>query len=333
MLYAPVVIPTLNRFEHFKQCLESLERCNNADKTEVYVALDYPPSDKYVEGWRKIDEYLSVKESCHLFKKLTVYRREKNYFFSEEGNAEPVINEISKEYDRYIFSEDDNVFATGFLDFINHGLEKYKDDKSVIAICGYSHYINDSNEINTDGFNSFRNQSYFSWWGAGTWFDRRLGDQDNLEYCRIPFYDKTIMKRVKGIPDSFKYMMLSLRSGVKCPQTDVFQTLRCLIFDYCTITPIASLVNNVGYDDTGVHSYKGGRKCLYSEVKIDNTPFMGIKIAPEDVSNRISKSIVTRYSYKGEVRPWMYLLYYFIKIIGYDRYLKMNHFLRKLLNK
>ena len=60
MLYAPVVIPTLNRFEHFKQCLESLERCNNADKTEVYVALDYPPSDKYVEGGEKLmSTYLS----------------------------------------------------------------------------------------------------------------------------------------------------------------------------------------------------------------------------------------------------------------------------------
>ena len=59
--YAPVWIPTLNRFEHFKRCLESLERCTGADKTDVYVGLDYPPSDKYVEGWKKIDAYLAEK--------------------------------------------------------------------------------------------------------------------------------------------------------------------------------------------------------------------------------------------------------------------------------
>ena len=45
--FAPVLIPTLNRYEHFKRCLESLERCTWAEKTDVYVALDFPPSDKF----------------------------------------------------------------------------------------------------------------------------------------------------------------------------------------------------------------------------------------------------------------------------------------------
>lgn len=30
--YAPVVIPTLNRYDHFKACLESLEKCRGVDK-------------------------------------------------------------------------------------------------------------------------------------------------------------------------------------------------------------------------------------------------------------------------------------------------------------
>lgn len=29
-----------------------------ADQTEVYVALDHHPSEKYVEGWKRIDSYL-----------------------------------------------------------------------------------------------------------------------------------------------------------------------------------------------------------------------------------------------------------------------------------
>ena len=52
MKAAPVIIGTLNRFEHFHDCLESLEKCTMADETDVYVALDYPPSEKYVEGWK-----------------------------------------------------------------------------------------------------------------------------------------------------------------------------------------------------------------------------------------------------------------------------------------
>ena len=58
MIYAPVVIPTLNRYEHLRQCLESLSNCTLAEETEVYVALDYPPLEKYVEGWQKTREYL-----------------------------------------------------------------------------------------------------------------------------------------------------------------------------------------------------------------------------------------------------------------------------------
>ena len=45
--YAPVLIPTLNRYEHLKQCLESLSKCSLAEHTEVYIALDFPPSEKY----------------------------------------------------------------------------------------------------------------------------------------------------------------------------------------------------------------------------------------------------------------------------------------------
>ena len=61
--YAPVLIPTLNRYEHFKRCLESLEKCTGAEHTEIFVALDYPPSEKYKEGWSKICKYLEEKNN------------------------------------------------------------------------------------------------------------------------------------------------------------------------------------------------------------------------------------------------------------------------------
>ena len=110
--YAPVIIPTLNRNVHFERCLESLERCSGADQTEVYVALDYPPSEKYKEGWKKIDDYLRLKESQNGFKKLHVIRRDRNYgICHENGNYETLIREIKKSYDRYILSEDDNEFS------------------------------------------------------------------------------------------------------------------------------------------------------------------------------------------------------------------------------
>ena len=39
---APVIIPTLCRYDHFKRLMESLNKCTWADKTDVYIGLDYP---------------------------------------------------------------------------------------------------------------------------------------------------------------------------------------------------------------------------------------------------------------------------------------------------
>lgn len=61
MIYAPVLIPTLNRYDHLRRCLESLSRCSWAEYTDVFVALDYPPEqnrEKYEDGWRQNRAYL-----------------------------------------------------------------------------------------------------------------------------------------------------------------------------------------------------------------------------------------------------------------------------------
>ena len=101
--YAPVIIPTLNRFEHFKRCLESLEHCTGAEYTDVYVALDYPPSECYRVGWEMINSYLTEKESEHGFSHLFVIRRSSNYgICKQDGNYELILKDLSKISDRYI---------------------------------------------------------------------------------------------------------------------------------------------------------------------------------------------------------------------------------------
>lgn len=129
MNLAPVIIPTLNRYSHFKQCLDSLELCTLADKTIVYVALDFPPSEKYIDGWRKIDNYLRDKESHNNFRKLIVYRRKTNCGVGNiQSNSNLLQAEMRDKYESYIFTEDDNVFSPNFLVYMNTCLEKYKDN-------------------------------------------------------------------------------------------------------------------------------------------------------------------------------------------------------------
>lgn len=184
MIYAPVIIPTLSRFNLFQKCLESLENCTGANKTDVYIGLDFPPSEKYQKGWEKIDAYLHQKESSNKFHSLTVFRRSKNC-----GTANPNCNSallrqyIETQSERYIFSEDDNVFSPNFLEFINKGLEKFKDDSSVFAINGFCHYpIYDFKYKDNNFF--FHNTDY-SAWGFGTWVEKR---KKCIEDVRINHY-------------------------------------------------------------------------------------------------------------------------------------------------
>lgn len=167
ILYAPVVIPTLCRFDTFKLCIESLSNCIGAEHTEVFVGLDYPLKESHWEGYKKIKEYL--QNATFRFLELHVLLRDHNCGVSgPESNAALLINDVLSKFDTYIFSEDDCVFAPNFLVYINKGLEKFKDDMTVESITGYMHYTGIDYDKNT----YFRNPLKHCAWGTATWKDR-----------------------------------------------------------------------------------------------------------------------------------------------------------------
>lgn len=43
-----------------KRCIESLKNNFYAKYTDLYISVDYPPSEKYVKGYEKVKEYLSI---------------------------------------------------------------------------------------------------------------------------------------------------------------------------------------------------------------------------------------------------------------------------------
>lgn len=261
--FAPVLIPTLNRHVHLKRCIESLERCSGAENTVVYVALDYPPSVNYVEGWKKNDAYLAEKEKNNCFKSLIVERRQHNYGVGKvDGNYEMMLKEIEKEYDRFIFTEDDNEFAPNFLEYINWGLEAFKDDESIYAICGFK-------DIYTD---DIKNSAYilntiFSAWGYGTWFSKR-SKVDKLDYFDLK-------NRVDSMPiwDAFRSKVTTTSSLLSQIVTasyhgDVLVSLLPKDEKWC-VFPKLNKVRNWGWDGTGTHGGSPASFRKYSTVPID----------------------------------------------------------------
>lgn len=250
--YAPVIIPTLCRYECFKNCLESLEKCSGADNTPVYIGLDYPPSAKYEDGWRKIDEYLKQKETKNHFLKLTVIRRDTNCGVGgPTSNSVLLANYVQKEYDRFIFSEDDNIFAPNFLDYINKGLDLFENDDRVFCICGYTQPYPFKYDENT----YFFHRTDMSAWGYGIWSTRYAKFKEDV---LNGFFEKNkslknLFKVKKyGLNRLFQYITYVFRNKDRFFRlTDCVMTNYVILNEMFVVNPVKSKVKNMGWDSQG----------------------------------------------------------------------------------
>lgn len=239
---------TLCRYEHFKRCLESLERCTGAEHTDVYVALDYPAKESHVEGWKKIDTYLKGKEQKNGFKSLNVRRRNHNCGVGKPGsNGDLLYQEIKKITDRFISFEDDNEFSPCFLEYINKGLAKYKDNDHVISVCGYTPF-----EYKGKANVYFARQE--SAWGHGVWI-RKKEKLDKLADLNVIH---NILKDTKSVLKIYKFRPTLLNRMLNQEilgevHGDVCNVCYCVLYDSFSIFPAKSLVRNWGNDGSGVH--------------------------------------------------------------------------------
>lgn len=263
-IFAPVIIFTLCRYDHFRECIESLSKCTHAEMTDVYVGVDYPLKESHWPGYRKICEYLD--NACFDFKTLTIIKRPYNYgAFKNSADLKKII--LAK-YDRFILSEDDNVFSPGFLDYLNKGLVYYKDDNSVLSICAYMYPFN-AKDMEVGRLYKLNN---YSAWGFATWKDKYLKLTDhvfNFNYvesilCSPRSLFKLFCVRPKSIGSfSREYSKKEIWGDVNIGAYMLFN-------NKYSIFPGVSLVRNTGNDGTGIHCENVAD---ITTQKIDNNDF------------------------------------------------------------
>ena len=261
--YAPVLIPTLNRYEHLKECLESLENCTGAEFTEVYVGLDFPPAKKYEVGWKLCSDYLKEKENNNGFKKLSVIRREQNCGAITNSNL--LINSMKGTFRTYIFTEDDNIFSPNFLDYMNKGLALYESKPEIMAVCGYS-YIEIEKLKTKSNVIAYRK---YSGWGTGHWCDKvfsyKLMGREVYRESVLKSWKKAI-KLLWVHPISINDF-LSMHFRNQTYGDSLANAQLCLENKYC-IFPKISLVRNCGHDGSGEHC---GESSVFKNQVIDNS--------------------------------------------------------------
>lgn len=256
--YTPIMIPTLCRYEHFRRCLESLQRCAHANETDVYVGLDYPAKESHWDGYKKIDAYLQTVTG---FRNLYVFRREKN--FGAKENSRDLISKIRDKSDSYIYMEDDLEVSPNYLDYLHKGKLKFREDANVFAICGYSH----RNDLNCGDSNYYHQDVMFSAWGYLIMFSQR--DKFLRKLSRWYSIRKLInpISLWKSVHSSWSSLLFLLMHAIN-PQLLIDQVIsNYLLFEHLNvIAPAKSLVRNHGFDSSGEHCYSVG---AYAEAEID----------------------------------------------------------------
>ncbi len=322
MTYYPIIIPTLNRFSHFKACVESLAHCTHAAETELIIGLDFPPAEKYAEGWKKIKEYIPQIKG---FKNVEVLERNEN--FGSSKNSRDLQDYALTRYDAYIYTEDDNVFSPNFLDFINKGLEKYKDDENVIAVCGYSYPIDWETSKN-----AVLQHNYFSAWGYGEWGNKRNSMLQSLspELIKNALLNKSEYSELRKSPKN-RIMTIFNFSREKIDCMDITRSIYMTVKQKYVLMPTASLVRNTGWDGSGEHCSKYGMKIkdIFSKQQISEETTFNFNAAEkiehsknlEDFQMRIYEKKIINFIKSN-------LIFLSIKMFGYENSKKLRRLVK-----
>ncbi len=275
---APVLIITLNRDKHFVQCVKSLSNCLDADNTDLYIALDYPSNESHWEGYNQIKSFIDTITG---FKSVTVIKREVN--FGIQKNYFEAIDFVFKKHDRLIFSEDDNVFSTDFLSFMNKCLEKFEMRNDIFSVNGYNYPINIPSNY-TENVYLWQGHSA---WGAGFWREKFLKIEwsNQVIQSNVKFFFKDFISVIKfnRIANIYVPALIHMQNINKI-HGDIYVCLYQFLNNMTSVFPVESRVRNIGNDGSG-------ENCSELEDDIYSTQSIFMGSSDYNISNVICSNI------------------------------------------
>ena len=310
MIYAPVLLITLNRFDLFKKCIESLQRNTCASHTELYIGMDYPSKEDHVVGNERIKEYIS--NGITGFLAVHVICQKKNVGWYK--NFEAIQEEAYKYHDRIIYSEDDNVFSPNFLEYMDKCLDKFENDKKVQAICGYSYPF----EWKAKKNNILMVNTYFPAWGYGIWKlkDIEMNQEIGMRHFEQITKNVNLMTRlffasrnqfcniVKGMVE---YIPVLVKNN-EIVKLDMAFSLYTFSEGKVVVFPAISKVRNMGNSEGGMNCapimvdntmQESSRNFDYCTQLIDENETFNIQFCPKDNSIK-QNNILLNIFYKVE---------------------------------
>lgn len=340
MIYAPIIITTLNRYKHFVRLVESLKMNTWARYTDIYIGLDYPLSEKHKKGYYLITKYLEGDFSC--FKSFHVIKRKENY--GSARNMRLLRDEVLKKYDRFIRTDDDAEFSPNFIEYMNKCLMKYQDDPNVIAVTGYSYPI----EWHTsDGATVLKENFSCPMWGTGFWRDKYkkihkyISQEKGLDIDADFIIKSGGMNKMLNVA-KYEFVNLCLspefENTLAAKMSDIAVRMYTATYDKYIIVPTTSKVRNWGFDGSGEYcqdatiAHEGrvtAKNYVYHQQPIDTSDSFEL-IEDTLNANGKNKDIMDAFDVlpiSSKIKMQLKLFIY--KLIGKENFHKLTYNLRR----
>lgn len=245
MNLAPIVMFVYNRPWHTRNTLEALNKNELAAESILYIYSDGPKGDATFDDLNKINEVRNHIRKENWCGEFQIIERKENL-----GLARSIVegvSEVIEKHGKIIVLEDDIVTSKGFLKFMNDALDHYEYIENIMHISGYM-YPHNCKLPNTFFFN------VPLCWGWATW--KRSWDffENDSQYLWRQMNDKNLLQALDKFGGDYLSSQLAHNISGRLNTWFIKWHATVLLRNGFTLYPSNSLVENIGFDNTGVHN-------------------------------------------------------------------------------
>lgn len=285
--YAPICLFVYNRLDHTKRTVDALLQNTESKFSDLIVFSDGPKQETDREKITNLREYLRTVKG---FRHIQIIERERN-----QGLAKSIIDGVSKILSTHatvIVLEDDIVTSPHFLRYMNEALATYENDEKVASIHGYLAPLDTQFE-----------EPFFlrgaDCWGWATWRRAwRYFDPNGVQLLQ-QLREKNLTYEF-DLDGTYPYTeMLENQIAGRVNSWAIRWHASTFLKEMVTMYPPRTLVRNIGFDGSGVHS---GESDGYYDVELSSGPVEVIHLAPQ--VSIVAREAYKRFCWKNRVTFW-----------------------------
>ncbi|WP_293870213.1 hypothetical protein [Flavobacterium sp.] len=278
--YAPILVMVYDRLDCLKICIESLQKCEETSHSVLYISSD---AAYKIEDNVKIESVRAYIKTISGFKEVILIIANENKGLKRA--YEFATDLVFSQHQTLIFLEDDIVVAPNFLQFMNNGLEFYKNDPKIISISGFSHsvFFDVNDKLKADVY--FTNR----WcpWGFGTW-KNKMQNVSNISFQTLKkdLNNKDFVKKLDAIGiDLFTAFQRKLYKN-EALVLDYRNVYHMIKNDFYSATPYTTKTFNIGNDGQGTRTKKNEKFIGFNTNSLNEiVPYQFLAFDPNKINN------------------------------------------------